>query len=73
LLAVGRGNVVFVPVFVARAEAAGLALGDKGPAGDEPGAIIFELGSSPAAGATGRIHAPSRAFSDEANVAMAAE
>jgi hypothetical protein len=27
----GRGNVVWVPGFVARAEAAGLALGDKTP------------------------------------------
>jgi hypothetical protein len=31
LLAVGLGNVVLVLGFVARAEAAGLALGDKAP------------------------------------------
>jgi hypothetical protein len=31
LLAVGCGNVLLVPGFVARAEAAGLALGDKAP------------------------------------------
>jgi hypothetical protein len=31
LLAVGWRNVVLVPSFVARAEAAGLALGDKTP------------------------------------------
>jgi hypothetical protein len=31
LLAVGWRNVVLVPSFVARAEAAGLALGDKAP------------------------------------------
>ena len=30
-LAAGRANVVWVPGFVARAEAAGLALGDKAP------------------------------------------
>jgi hypothetical protein len=30
-LAVGRGNVVWVRRFVAQAEAAGLALGDKAP------------------------------------------
>jgi hypothetical protein len=31
LLADGCGNVVLVPGFVARAEVAGLALGDKAP------------------------------------------
>jgi hypothetical protein len=31
LLVDGRSNVVLVPGFVARAEAAGLALGDKAP------------------------------------------
>src|ERR1700733_362529 len=68
LLAVCRGQVGFVGGFVARA---GGARAGAGGWGKKPGrggraeAIFWALASPPAAGATGRIQAPSHAFSDE--------
>jgi hypothetical protein len=74
LLAVGWRNVVLVPSFVARAEAAGLALGDKAPVrltspGDTDRARLVS-----SAGVAVRVLPPEgRGRSDEPGVAKATE
>jgi hypothetical protein len=71
LLAVGCGNVVLAPGFVARAEAAGLALGDKAPVRLTSRGVYdrARLVSS----ALAQLAPEGRACSDEPGVAKAAE